>query len=101
MHGCARIRMATKGGTGMSKGFGKNGEAATYGISISADRTPRVHLPRRRGTRRKGIVIYGRPPDCKWFWPEFPAQRNNRLVAYEQTVTVKRQRYEVSALVIG
>ena len=39
MHGCARIRMATKGGTGMSKGFGKNGEAATYGISISADRT--------------------------------------------------------------
>ena len=27
--GCARIRMATKGGTGMSKGFGKNGEAAT------------------------------------------------------------------------
>ena len=39
MHGCARIRMATKGGTGMSKGFGKNGEAATCGISISADRT--------------------------------------------------------------
>ena len=39
MHGCARIRMATKGGTGMSKGFGKNGEAATCSISISADRT--------------------------------------------------------------
>ena len=46
----------------MSKEFGGNGEATTCGISISADRTQRVHLPRRRGKRRYLRVHHAEGP---------------------------------------